>query len=189
MDHAAHTAGPLREEDYRAYLYSLACARLDPRLWSKLHPEDVVQNTLLEAHTNRDQFRGRSEAEQKMWLRQILLHNLANGVRDLRRGKRDVALERSLEQAIDDSSSRLDAWLAAEQSSPSECAQRNEQLLRVDEVLAALPEAQREVVVLRYYHGWSLSQIGLHLKRSQTAVAGLLHRGMSQLRQVLQVPE
>ena len=145
----------------------------------------MVQNTLLEAHTARDQLRGRSEAEQKMWLRQILIHNLANAVRDLRRAKRDVALECSLEQALDDSSSRLDAWLAAEQSSPSERAQRNEMLLRVDETLAALPEAQRQVLVLRYYHGWPLADICRHVQRSQTAVAGLLHRGMVQLRTVL----
>jgi RNA polymerase sigma-70 factor (ECF subfamily) len=188
MDHAAQPGGRT-PEDYRAYLYQIACARLDPRLWSKLHPEDVVQNTLLEALQDQDQMRGKSEAEQKMWLRQILLHNLANAVRDLRRAKRDVALERSLEQALEESSSRLEAWLAAEQSSPSERAQRNEQLRRLDEVLAALPEAQREVVVLRYYHGWSLAEMCQHLKRSQSAVAGLLHRGMKQLRTLMREPE
>jgi RNA polymerase sigma-70 factor (ECF subfamily) len=188
MDQAAR-AGGRTWEDYRAYLYHVACTRLDPRLWSKIHPEDVVQATLLEAHKDQEQMHGKSDAEQKMWLRQILIHNLAHAVRDLRRLKRDVARERSLQQAIDDSSSRLDAWLVAEQSSPSERAQRNEQLLRVDEVLAALPQAQREVVILRYYHGWSLADMCHHLKRSQSAVAGLLHRGMNQLRTLLREPE
>jgi RNA polymerase sigma-70 factor (ECF subfamily) len=188
MDAGAQAGGPTLE-DYRAYLYLLASTRLDPRLWCKLHPDDVVQNTLLEAHQARDQLRGQSQAEQKAWLRQILVHNLANALRDLRRAKRDIALERSLEQVLEDSSSRLDAWLAAEQSSPGAIAQRNEQLERVDEVLAALPPDQREVVVLRYYHGWPLADICQHLERSQSAVAGLLHRGLTQLRTVLREPE
>ena len=41
------------------------------------------------------------------WLRQILANNLANAVRDLGRAKRDVGRERSLEAALDTSSSRL----------------------------------------------------------------------------------
>jgi RNA polymerase sigma-70 factor (ECF subfamily) len=169
-------------ERYRAYLRLLAGARLDPRLRAKLDPSDLVQQTLLEAYQGLDGFRGRSAEEMAGWLRQILARNLANALRDFRRDKRDVAREQDLEGLLRDSSARVEAWLAAEQSSPSARAERQEEAVRLAAALEELPPAQREVVVLRYFHGWSLPEIGRHVGRSASAVAGLLHRGLQQLR-------
>ena len=59
------------------------------------------------------------------WLRKILAGTLADALRALHRAKRDVSRERSLEAELDQSSDRLQAWLAAEQTSPSEHADRN----------------------------------------------------------------
>ena len=106
-------------ERFRDYLRVLAGQHLDPRLRGKLDPSDVVQQTLLEAHAQRGQFRGTSEAELAAWLRQMLAHNLADAVRGFRRAKRDLKLERSLEEAVDQSASKIETWLVAEQSSPS----------------------------------------------------------------------
>src|SRR5262249_62395791 len=94
--------------------------------------------------------------------------------------------EHSVEKALAESSSRLEAWLAAKQSSPSQRAERNEQALRLAEALEQLPEAQREALVLQHWQGWSLAQIGEHLGRSPEAVAGVIKRGLKQLRQLLQ---
>src|SRR5437899_10455736 len=104
-------------ERFRPYLRLLAGLQLDPRWQAKLDPSDIVQQTLLQAHEARDQFRGQSAGERAAWLRQILARVLANAVRDLGRAKRDAGRERSLEAALSQSSSRLDAWLAADQSS------------------------------------------------------------------------
>jgi RNA polymerase sigma-70 factor (ECF subfamily) len=183
MDHEA--AGPALER-FRAYLHLLARLHLDPRLRAKLAPSDVVQQTLLQAYQGLAGFRGGTDAELAAWLRRILAHNLAHAVRDLGRGKRDVARERSLEEAVAASSARLEAWLAAEQSSPSQQAVRNEQLLQLAEALTELPEAQREAVVQHYWQGRSLAEIGEELGRTPAAVAGLLHRGLKQLRSRLQ---
>ena len=80
-------------------------------------------------------------------------------------------------------------WVASEgQSEPNVDPVeriRLEELLRLAEALGELPEAQREALVLQHWHGWSLAQIGQHLGRSPAAVAGLLHRGLRQLRQEL----
>jgi RNA polymerase sigma-70 factor (ECF subfamily) len=176
--------GPALER-YRNYLRVLARLHLDPRLQGKLEPSDVVQQTLLQAYQARDQFRGRTEAELAAWLRQILANHLANLVRDFGRDKRDVGRERSLEAALAQSSARLEAWAAAEQSSPSQRAEHQEQAVRVAEALASLPEAQREALVLQHWHGWSLDDIGKHLGRSPAAVAGLIKRGIKQLRLLL----
>jgi RNA polymerase sigma-70 factor (ECF subfamily) len=176
-------------ERFRGYLRLLARLQLDTRLQGKLDPSDLVQQTLLKAHQGLGQFRGRSTAEQAAWLRQILANTLANAVRDLARAKRDVALERSLESSLADSSARLEALLVADQSSPSQRAERNEQLLQLAEALATLPEAQREVLLLRHCQGLSLAEISEQLGRTRASVASLLRRGLEQLREHLRVEE
>ncbi len=172
-------------EHFRSYLLLLARARLAPRLRAKLDASDVVQQTLLEAHRDLAQFRGQGTAAQAAWLRQILARNLANAARDLGRARRDVARERSLQAALDESASCLEQWLAAEQSSPSQQAERHERAVRLAEALAGLPEAQREAVVLRHWEGRSLADIGRQLHCSTAAVAGLLYRGLKNLRKQL----
>src|SRR6266446_5727907 len=68
-----------------------------------------------------------TSCSRRCWKRKLLAYTLADAFKTLGRAKRDVARERSLEAALDQSSERLQAWLAAEQSSPSEQADRNEQ--------------------------------------------------------------
>jgi RNA polymerase sigma-70 factor, ECF subfamily len=181
MSHDASADGRDLER-FRAYLHLLARQRLEPRWQSKLDASDVVQQTLLEAHQGMSQFRGVTSGELAAWLRQILARNLANAVRDLTRRKRDVGREQSLE---DESAARLEAWLAAEQSSPSELVQRHEDAVQLTEALSHLPDAQRQAVVLRHCEGWALADIARHLGRSPAAVAGLLHRGLDELRRRL----
>ncbi|MFO0965420.1 MAG: sigma-70 family RNA polymerase sigma factor [Gemmataceae bacterium] len=175
-------------EHYRDYLSLLARAQLRLLLRGKVEDSDAVQQTLLEAHRHADQFRGTTSGEQAAWLRQILVRQLANLARDHQRERRDVRRECSLELAVEQSSARLEAWLAAEQSSPSERAERNEQLLALASALASLPEAQREAVEMRYLQGLSLNEIAAQMEKTPGAVAGLLHRGLDALRRHLGEP-
>jgi RNA polymerase sigma-70 factor (ECF subfamily) len=181
-------ADPCSPQRYRQYLLMLARVQVDADLHGKLDPSDLVQQTLLEAFEKRDQFRGETSGEMAAWLRQILAHNLADALRSLRRGKRDVAREQQLGQALDASSMRLEALLAAEQTSPSMHVARDEQAVELANALAQLPDAQREALVLQHWHGWPLKQIAEHLDRTPTAVAGLLKRGLKQLREIMKKP-
>jgi RNA polymerase sigma-70 factor (ECF subfamily) len=176
-------------ERYRVYLHVLARQHLDQRLRGKLDSSDVVQQALLQAHQSLDRFRGQSEAERVAWLRQVLIRCLSNALRDFSRDKRDIARERSLEEAVNESSARVADWLAAEQSSPSARMEEHEQVLRLADALSRLPEAQREALLLQHWEGWSLAQIGERLGRSPAAVAGLIKRGLKQLRRSLQEGE
>jgi RNA polymerase sigma-70 factor, ECF subfamily len=188
MDRLPDEAGRLLEP-FRAYLRLLARLHLGPQLRCKVDASDAVQQTLLQAYQALDQFRGRTEAECAAWLRQILARTLARAARDFGRGKRDLARERSLQVSLDASSARLESWLAADQSSPSHRVQRGEQALLLAAALEKLPEAQREALVLQHWHGLSLAEIGEHLGRSPEAVAGLIKRGLKQLRQLLREQE
>jgi RNA polymerase sigma-70 factor (ECF subfamily) len=80
-------------------------------------------------------------------------------------------------------------WLAADQTSPSLAAQRNEELLRPANALADLPEPQREVVILKQCRGQTLQQIAEHLGRTVPSVASLLRRGLEALRHRLSPSE
>jgi RNA polymerase sigma-70 factor (ECF subfamily) len=173
-------------ERFGAYLHLLARLQLDPRLQGKVDLSGVVQQTLLEAHQARDRFHGQSEAQTAAWLRRILAHNLTDEARKLATAARDVARERSLEAALDESSSRLEGWLAADQSSPSQRAIRNEQLLRLAEVLAQLPADQRTAVELHHLRGCPLAEMAAQMGRSKGAVAKLLYRGIERLHTLLE---
>ena len=170
---------------FRDYLIVLARMELGQRARSKLDPSDVVQQTLLDAHRSFDRFHGTEEAEIAAWLRRLLACNLVDEFRALGRARRDVTRECSLDAALEQSSAELGAWLVAEQSSPSQGAERHERAIRVAGALATLPEAQREALVLRHCQGRSLAEISQQLGRSTAAVAGLLKRGSRELRELL----
>lgn len=179
-EHAAEQPADL--ERFRGYLQFLARTQLDQRLANKLDASDVVQQTLLQAHRAQDQFRGQTEAEQAAWLRQILARVLVHARRDFSNQKRNLARERSLQASLDNSSRCLQQLLQSDESSPSHRAQRNEAIATLADMLESLPDAQREAIVLQYWKGCSLAEIGERLGRSQSAVAGLLHRGLKTLR-------
>jgi RNA polymerase sigma-70 factor, ECF subfamily len=169
-------------EQYRSYLHLLAEVRMDHRLRSKLDPSDIVQETLLHAHQAWGGFHGKSEGEIAAWLRQILARNLLHCVRDMHRACRDVDREVSLQAAIEQSADHLERWLAAEQSSVSQKAVREEGVMELAKAIQGLPDGVREAIVLHYWQDCSLAEIGEHLGRSKAGVAGLLQCGVKLLR-------
>jgi RNA polymerase sigma-70 factor (ECF subfamily) len=177
---------PDRLDRFRSYLLVLARAGMDPRLRPKVDPSDVVQQTMVEAHAALARFAGTTSAELAGWLRQILARNLANLARDYTRAKRDVRREAGPPAAADGSDARLDALLAAGLSSPSRHLDKAEQLVRLAAALHQLPDAQREAVELRYLAGLPLGAIAEQMGKTPAAVAGLLHRGLARLRELLQ---
>jgi RNA polymerase sigma-70 factor, ECF subfamily len=170
-------------ERYRGYLRMLAESKLDRRLRAKIDPSDVVQETMLQALRAWDDYRGTSEGERLAWLRQILMRTLLHAVRDFGRAKRDVMREQPLVRLAEHSSAQLEFQCAADQTSPSQVAQRAEELLRVADALLELPEEQRSALVAYYWRGATVKEISAELDRSDAAVAGLIYRGVKRLNQ------
>lgn len=174
-------------ETFRGDLVALARLQVAARRLpaAKLEASDLVQQTLLKAHAARDQFRGRTPAEMAGWLRQILATTLAGELRALGRDKRNVWAERPIEADLDASSRRLDAWLASDQTSPSEQVGRRERAVAVANAVESLLPDQREVVLLKHCQGLTLAEIADRIDRTPAAVAGLLRRALKRLRELL----
>jgi RNA polymerase sigma-70 factor (ECF subfamily) len=166
-------------ERFRSYLLLIAGLQLEGQAQRRIDASDVVQQTLLEAHARIHQFQG-DDAAMSAWLRQALVNNLRDAWRALKRDKRDV--RRELEADMARSSARLESLLVGANSSPSQQAVRNEDLLRLADALAQLPQPQRQAIVLHHLHCCSLAETAKQLQRSDAAVAGLLHRGLKTLR-------
>ncbi len=179
-------APPWQLENYRAFL-RLQVRQLyrDPRLERRFDSSDLVQETLLKAHQKLDQFRGQTAAELVKWLQEILVHTLADAVRQARAQKRDVALDQSLHEVLADSSARVEAFLESGRPSPLHEVERGEMLLRLTAAMEELPEDQHEVVMQRDLLGLPVAQIAAHLGRTEKSVAGLLLRGRRRLRALL----
>jgi RNA polymerase sigma-70 factor, ECF subfamily len=170
-------------EQYREYLRLLARLHLAGNLQRKLDASDVVQQTLVKAYQHLGECRGQSDGELAAWLRQILANTLADAARKY---QREVALESPVLGALEESSARLEAWLAADQSSPSERVIRQEQLLRLAQALAQLPDDQRTAVELHHLKDEAVVDIAQRMGRTEASVAGLLRRGLQRLRELLQ---
>jgi len=171
---------------FRSYLYLLARLQLGDR--PALDPSDLVQQTLLEAHRERAACRAGTDAERAAWLRKMLANNLADALRARTRMRRDVNREISIDAALGESSARIGLWLAAPGASPSQEADKHEQAVRLAQALAAIPDIEREALVLQHWHGLTLAQIGERLNRTPAAVGGLLKRGLHRLRERMADP-
>jgi RNA polymerase sigma-70 factor (ECF subfamily) len=173
---------PAALERYRDYLRLLAGMNLGPALRSKLDPSDVVQQALVKALEGWPEFRGQSDADLAAWLRRILVNTLVDLARQFGAAKRDAGRELSLRAAVDSSSEWLEAVAP---SSTCGRAIKREELQRLADALGALPEDQRQAIELHHLHGLPVAQVARRLGRSEPSIAGLLRRGVSHLRTML----
>ena len=96
---------------YEPYLRMLARTQMRRAYQAKIGASDMVQQAMLQAVQGLDGFRGKTEAEFRGWLRQILARHLCHLDRDLHRDKRDIRREQSMEQRLAQSSLRLEGLL------------------------------------------------------------------------------
>ena len=175
-------------EQYRGFLLMLAHRYLSERLRRRIDPADIVQLTYLEAKRDLGAFRGETPAEFAGWLRGMLKNNVATAVtRHITTQKRSIKREVNTAGAADDDSGQ-GGWigqLPGSTTSPSGVAIRAEAVVALFNALHQLPETQAEAIRLRYMEGLPLAQIVERMGKSDTAVAGLLKRGLQKLRTVL----
>lgn len=176
-------------EQYRGYLLMLAHRYLSERLRRRVDPADIVQLTYLEAKRDLPNFRGSTPAEFAGWLRGMLKNNVATAVtRHITTKKRSMNREVNLApKPAGESDNGWVGQLPGSTTSPSGIAIRTEAAVALVEALHELPETQAEAVRLRYMEGLPLADIVERMGKSDTAVAGLLKRGLKKLRTIIDV--
>jgi RNA polymerase sigma-70 factor (ECF subfamily) len=173
-------------ESCRAYLLHIANKGLDPGLKAKGGASDLVQETFLEAQRDFGAFKGDSEKELRAWLRQLLLHNVANFTRRYRVSKRQAAREVGLKAGGGSSYSGMQ--LAGGGPSPSDEAVASEQKAALLAAIDRLPEDYRRVIILRNQERRSFDEIAEILQRSVYAVRRLWSRAIERLEEELDSP-
>jgi len=140
----------------------------------------VVQQTFLEAQRDFAQFHGESEDELLAWLRQLLLHNVANFERGYREtDKRQVSREVALQSGDSSTASRF--GLAGDTPTPSQEAVRNEEAEALARALERLPEEMRRVIELRHHEQYTFEEIGRAMNRSASGARALWLRAVERL--------
>jgi RNA polymerase sigma-70 factor, ECF subfamily len=173
-------------EGYRDYLTLLARVQIGRRLRGKVDAADLAQETFLEAHRAFGRFRGATEGELAAWLREILAATISHLLRRYcGTEQRDIRLERSLAEELDQSSRVLGQALAAPGSSPSQQAARREQAVLLANALKQLPSDYSDVIILRHLEGLSFAEVGERMGRSVDSVKKLWIRALDQLRALM----
>lgn len=142
---------------YQERVRRIVRLRLGPGLRSQLESADILQQVLLDAFRSLDRYEARDEAGFLAWLAGIAEHRIRDAVDYHASDKRDAARVQPLTRDTDGSTPGDP--LADPQSAPPETASRAEQVERLEACLAELPEADRELVILRDYVGLSWAEV------------------------------
>jgi RNA polymerase sigma-70 factor (ECF subfamily) len=166
----------------QSYLLALAHAELGQELQGKVGASDLVQETFLEAQRDFPGFQGKTEAEFHAWLRQILLHNLANAGRCFcRTEKRDVHRE----VPLNGSRAGVHFHPVSQVESPRGEVIAREEAERLVQAIARLPERCQEVIRLRQQQNLPFAEIGNAMNLTAEAARKLWSRAIDQLRREL----
>jgi RNA polymerase sigma-70 factor (ECF subfamily) len=168
--------------NFRYYLLLMANRKLDPTLWAKVAPSDIVQESLMEAGRNFPRFHGSSEEELLAWLRGILRHIVMDAHRHYTTEKRQVANELPLAELP-----QLEIPLATT-NSPSESAQAREQDEQLNEAVQQLPEHYRQVLRMYTWDKLTFVQIAEKLGTTADAVRKMFRRAIEELTKLVDTP-
>ncbi len=180
---------------YRNYMRMVVRTGLGPKLRERVELSDVVQETLVEVIRQFPQFTGQNEAALVGWLRRLVGQKLADLGRYHSRAKRsaggpDVPLDAAWDLPGGEGShgGKLLDMLALSQTSPSEAASNRELTVLLADALAALPEAEAEVLWLYHAENLSFEGIGDRMGVSRKSIRGIWARGLKSLKRTLDGP-
>jgi RNA polymerase sigma-70 factor (subfamily 1) len=170
---------------YSARILAIARLRLGGNLRGHLESVDVAQSVLLDAFKNLGDFRGETEGAFLHWMSRMIENKIRDKADYFGAAKRTppsplVALAGC---GQDDGSLQV-ANTAASGDTPSVKAAINEDVLRLNSALSALPEDYKEVIILARYEGLSFGEIAKHLGKSPDACRMLLGRALTRLTEV-----
>ncbi len=144
---------------------------------------DVTQEVFVKVFRNISGFHG--DSSLRTWIYRIALHEASNQRRWWNRHKKqELTIDAPLQNDEGEMFCLADA-LASSNASPYDCAARTELERRITSALQTIPEAFREVVVLREMEGFGYEEIAEILGVNLGTVKSRLTRGRAALREAL----
>jgi RNA polymerase sigma-70 factor (ECF subfamily) len=155
-------------------LLALIRLRLGSSLRRKMESRDILQNTLLKAFSNLDDFKGERSGSLVSWLMRIAENEIRDQARYHQRQRRDAGQEtplgdlgsRQLVERVRTQTSRLTL---------------GEEISHLERALETMDESYREIIVLRKFEELPFAVIGSRLGKSPDACRMLLARAMADL--------
>ena len=162
-------------EVHRVYLKSVAERQVGALLATRIDLSAMVQKTLQECWLLPAP---EQPHEAQNLLRTALLNNVLDAIRYWKAAKRDYRREVPTGQVGVEAIQEF----VSSPSTPSRIACRNERETRLVGALAELPEDQRNAVMLHHLMEMPVQDVAGEMNRSVASVAGLLRRGLAELR-------
>jgi RNA polymerase sigma-70 factor, ECF subfamily len=168
---------------HRPYLRQFVDLRLDPHLRQRVDPSDVVQEAQIEAIRRLDRYLSQPPMPFRLWLRQLAYDRLL-----MLRRRHVVAARRTVSQELalpEGSSLLLAERLLAGGKTPAQALDQQELVGRVRQAVAKLPEADREVLLMRSFEGLSFDEIAVVLQINPIAARKRHGRALLRLHKIL----
>jgi len=161
--------------------------RMGPEIRSHLESMDLVQEALIEAVLDLDQFTYSSEGDFLCWLSRIVENTIRDHVDKAYAAKRDIRKQVPLDRVADRADrSAHEAKLAMAMTTPSVVLSLREDLDRLEKAMDQLKSEYREMIVLAKVEGLSFKEIAVRIDKSPAAVSKLLSRAIIAVTNILE---
>lgn len=144
-------------------------SRVGQDIRSRESISDLAQSVCREVLVDVERIEVRSEAEFRAWMFQQAGRKVIDRYRFYKMAKRSIERERPLTEGVQ----------PCHEATPSQHLGWREELEAVRRSLGELPEPQREAVTLSRIVGLDYPQIAQRMGRSESAVRGLVARGLA----------
>jgi RNA polymerase sigma-70 factor (ECF subfamily) len=156
--------------------------RMGKELRSRLESMDMVQDVLMCAFRDLEEFTYTSEGDFLRWLGQIVENRIRDNLDKLHADKRDIRKEIPLQ---DDAATSRDnharVFEPARNTTPSVILSKKEELDKLEKAIDKLKPEYKEVIIWAKIEGLSYKEIGSRLGKSADAAGHLLLRAMVSL--------
>lgn len=172
---------------HRDKLRRMVAFRLDSRLAGRVSASDVLQEAYIDALKRVEHYFAKPDQPFFGWLRLVVGQRLADVHREHLAGKRDAGRDVGIHaNPAGADSACMAACLAAQGSSPSHAADRNERFAQLETALAQMDPLDREVLALRHFEELSNADTADLLGILPPAASKRYVRALARLKQVLE---
>ena len=170
----------------RQRLFALAQKRLNPILLKRMGVEDVLSETYVNAAKRLDYFAAHDDVPVYYKLRTMLLQTLADiERRHLKAQGRDAYKELGEDHGGESQNASPFDFLPADITSPVSRVDRDERHALLRRALAAMPENDRAILVMRHFDGMGNSECAAALGIAEKAASIRYVRALERLQRKL----